>query len=200
MNYVNYETTIVERHHIKLVGWTFSQIASPSEIGMVDDIRALRDALKMGTCRWVRLSKRELATHVEELGKHQSSGEIIGKKRKTRSDKGTQRRPNGAVKGIDLKPEGDDVTSGEMSNFVGPESNKKKRARNVESRAKQNGGDEQRDDGGEDGMAGGSGQQTKKKRKAATAAKPNPKPKTRKTQLPPRSKSHIPSSSDSEEE
>jgi hypothetical protein len=38
MNYTNYETAIVGRHQIKLVGWTFNKLVSPSEIGTMDDI------------------------------------------------------------------------------------------------------------------------------------------------------------------
>jgi hypothetical protein len=67
MNYINYETAIVERFKVKLVGWTYHQIVSPSEIGTVDEIRTLRDALKTGACKWIRLSKRELAAHVKEM-------------------------------------------------------------------------------------------------------------------------------------
>jgi hypothetical protein len=68
MNYINYETAIVERFKVKLIGWTFSWLVSPSEIGTVDDIRTLRNALKTGVCKWICLSKQELAAHVEEGG------------------------------------------------------------------------------------------------------------------------------------
>lgn len=92
MNYTNYETAIVERYRVNLVGWTFPRLVSPSEIGTIDDIRTLRDALKTGACKWVRLSKRELAAHSEAVAQWREDGEVIGKKRKERSNKGVKRK------------------------------------------------------------------------------------------------------------
>ena len=64
MNYVNYDTSIVERYKVKLRGWPSGvKFTNPSEIGTMNEIRALRDALKNGECIWVSLSKREQEGH-----------------------------------------------------------------------------------------------------------------------------------------
>jgi hypothetical protein len=128
MNYTNYETAIVERLKVKLVGWTYHHLVSPSEIGTVDEIRTLRDALKTGACKWIRLSKRELAGHVEEMSKRRDGGEIIGKKRKVRSDKGKNRKRKGDKHRED--DENSDEGSGTRgeSSMAGPSKKKQKRA------------------------------------------------------------------------
>lgn len=89
MSYIDYSTAVVIRYQVKLVGWTYSTIVSPSEIGSVQDLRVLRDALRCGACKWIRLSKAQLAEYEAELiGK----GEVTKKKRKQRSDKGLKRK------------------------------------------------------------------------------------------------------------
>jgi hypothetical protein len=92
MNYVNYDQAIVEKYKAKLVGWPMGlKFANPSAIGTVDDIRALRNALKTGECKWIALTKRQQAEHTEMLKIKRDAGEVVGKKRKERSDKGTKR-------------------------------------------------------------------------------------------------------------
>jgi hypothetical protein len=124
MNYTNYEKAIVENHKVKIVGWTYSRLISPSEIGTVDDIRALRDALKMGACKWVRLSKRELATHIEDIARRRSDGEVIGKKRKERSDKGKKRKRRSGGREDDEDDQASEENT-EANGVVGPSKRKK---------------------------------------------------------------------------
>jgi hypothetical protein len=51
INYANYETSVVEAHSVKLVGWPQDiNFVNPSGIGTVGEIRRLRDALKSGDC------------------------------------------------------------------------------------------------------------------------------------------------------
>lgn len=94
MSYVNYDCQIVESHYVKLVGWTYKNFVSPQEILAVDDIRTLRNALRVGTCKWVRISKHEVNQHMKKYTEHLASGEITKKKWKARSDKGTKRKRN----------------------------------------------------------------------------------------------------------
>lgn len=89
MNYASYSTAIVLQYKVKLVGWTHSKIVSPSEIGSIQDLRVLRDALRSGECKWVRLTKSQVDEYTAELEKE---GQAVVKKRKTRSDKGTSRK------------------------------------------------------------------------------------------------------------
>lgn len=93
MNYLNYETAIVEKYHVTLVGWPSTlPFANPSNIGTVGDIRTLRDALKVGECKWTVQTKRQQAAHAETLKSKRAAGEVVGKKRKIRSDKGKKRK------------------------------------------------------------------------------------------------------------
>jgi hypothetical protein len=112
INYANYETALVEWHHVKLVVWTFAQFVSPSEISTTDDIRALRNALKSGACKWVRLTKRELADHVATIAERRKGGEVIGKKRKERSDKGKKRKHKDSAMGENDANESADGVAG----------------------------------------------------------------------------------------
>ncbi|KAI0038358.1 hypothetical protein FA95DRAFT_1505777 [Auriscalpium vulgare] len=91
MNFDNYETAIVLNMSVKLIGWTCGEIRSPSKIGSVCDLRDLRNALKTGMCRWVKLSKAQAKAHETALRTREAAGETVGKKRKSRSDKGKPR-------------------------------------------------------------------------------------------------------------
>jgi hypothetical protein len=92
MNYINYDIKVVQAHQVKLVGWTYSSFVSPGEISAVSDLQCLRDALKIGTCKWVRLTTRELNKHMQEYEKRCQAGEVVPKKRKERNDKGKKRK------------------------------------------------------------------------------------------------------------
>ncbi|KAF9035949.1 hypothetical protein BJ165DRAFT_1313843, partial [Panaeolus papilionaceus] len=95
MNYKNYEEQIVSKLGVKLVGWTYKQFVSPSEITGVDDLRTLHEALTTGACHWVRLSKAQLAAHAKDLAQRRAAGEKVGEKRKERIDKGVIKGPRG---------------------------------------------------------------------------------------------------------
>lgn len=93
MNYVNYETAIVEKYKVELAGWPqMILFANPSAIGMVEEIRTLRNALKTGETKWIVQGKRKQAAHAEMLKAKRNAGEVVGKKRKERSDKGKKRK------------------------------------------------------------------------------------------------------------
>lgn len=94
MNYLQYDIKIVKKHGMKLVGWPLClpDVVSPYTIYQVDEIRVLRDALNTGTCKWTRLSKREVTSHALDVEKQIASGELTGMVRKIRSDKGTTKK------------------------------------------------------------------------------------------------------------
>ncbi|KAG0701647.1 hypothetical protein DFH29DRAFT_1000066 [Suillus ampliporus] len=93
MNYNNYDTVIVEMYGVRLVGWPQGvKFISPSNIGMVGDIRKLRDALKGRTCYWKALTQAEIKAHSAELEARHSAGEVVCKPRKKRSDSGVPRK------------------------------------------------------------------------------------------------------------
>lgn len=128
MNYHNYDTSIVQRHSVQIRGWpTDVPFASPSEIGTVNAIRTLRDALKTGSTKWVRMTSREVTAHAAGLKEKARSGEAVGRKRKTRSDKGIRRKGKGKAV---LGPESDGDESGgdsegEGSGLAAPPAQKK---------------------------------------------------------------------------
>ncbi|KAF9230659.1 hypothetical protein BU15DRAFT_57027 [Melanogaster broomeanus] len=68
MNYIKYDVGIVQAYNVQLVNWPEKvKFGNPSTIGTVAEIRALRDALKAGTCTWKKLTRRELDAHSAEV-------------------------------------------------------------------------------------------------------------------------------------
>ncbi|KAH7917661.1 hypothetical protein BV22DRAFT_976618, partial [Leucogyrophana mollusca] len=93
MNYDNYEITIMKNLGIKLVGWPADvRFMSPSKICTVMEIRALRDALKDGSCHWVTMTPSEIEEHKKSIETRRTAGEKVGKPRAPRGDKGKKRR------------------------------------------------------------------------------------------------------------
>jgi hypothetical protein len=96
MCYVKYDQNIVTKYKVELVGWPASiKFANPSEIGIVDDIRKLRQALMVGECKWIVQSRGQQAAYTEKLARKVAAGEQVPKKRKQRSDKGKRRGSKG---------------------------------------------------------------------------------------------------------
>lgn len=93
MNYKNYDMQIIQKYVVELVGWTYKKMISPSEISTVDDVRALHNALRNGTCHWIRLTRAEVTKYAKEIEAREMTGEAVGTKRKERSDKGVERGP-----------------------------------------------------------------------------------------------------------
>jgi hypothetical protein len=99
MCYVKYEQDIVTKHKVEIVGWPTSvKFANPSEIGTVEDIRKLRQALKVGECKWIVQSRGQQAAYAEMLMRKVAADEQVVKKRKERSDKGKPRVLKGGKK------------------------------------------------------------------------------------------------------
>lgn len=93
MNYVNYEKSIIQKYHVKLVGWPEDvNFINPVSLTNVDDLRKLQQALRTQACHWVKLSDREVRQHTKSIKQREASGACVGRKRKTRSDKGKPRK------------------------------------------------------------------------------------------------------------
>jgi hypothetical protein len=93
MNYVNYDKSIVQAHHVKLTGWPGSvPFIPPSNITRRDDVQTLLHALRTKKCYWVNLSKREVDEHMESIYQREAAGGTVGCKRKERADKGKKRK------------------------------------------------------------------------------------------------------------
>jgi hypothetical protein len=91
MNYPNYDAKVIERYQTKLIGWTYHEFKSPFDIHTIDDVRILLEALQCGRCCWVRMTKNDISRHREDIIKRKAAGEMVGKKRQPRSDKGIKR-------------------------------------------------------------------------------------------------------------
>ena len=93
MNYLNYNKSIIQKHHVKLVGWPKNiKFITPANLSSVDEVRALIHALKSEECRWVSLSTADVEEHMASIVACEAAGEQIGRKRKQRSDKGMPRK------------------------------------------------------------------------------------------------------------
>ena len=75
MCYVKYEQDIISKHKVELVGWPAAiKFSNPSEIGTVEEIRKLRQALKVGDCKWITQSRRQQAAYAAMLAAKLGSG------------------------------------------------------------------------------------------------------------------------------
>jgi hypothetical protein len=90
MNYANYNTSIVQAHKCKIIGWV-GPFINPSEISGMEQLRTLRDAWRSGSARWTRLSVAQVKVHMAEVAEQIERGDIIVKTRKRRSDAGQTR-------------------------------------------------------------------------------------------------------------
>lgn len=180
MNYNNYETSIVDKYKIELIGWPSRvKFANPSQIGTVDEIRALRFALNSGTCKWHPQSKQSQIAHAAMLQAKHDAGETVGKKRKPRRDKGT-RRSGGKRTRREAEESGEDEEEEEQP-----------RRKKAKGKRKRQEAEESEEDEGEEELL-----QRKKAKRAP------PKNKGARKQLPPapKSKEFIDSSSGSSTE
>ena len=113
MNYTNYDTQVIQKYQCKIIGWTFNKFISPFDIHTVDNLRTPRDALRCGACFWVRMSKAEVSKHAAEMVLREKAGEVIGKKRKQRSDKGVKKGSRAGRGTNDVEDSSDNGDNGE---------------------------------------------------------------------------------------
>ncbi|KAJ3740350.1 hypothetical protein DFH05DRAFT_1545796 [Lentinula detonsa] len=92
MNYANYHSCIVDKHHVQLIGLPDSQLfidangpIKPFDIKDRKTLDALHAALESGACRWSKMSSEEVKEHGECLQMQ------VPKVRAVRSDKGKKR-------------------------------------------------------------------------------------------------------------
>lgn len=125
MNYSNYDTQVIQRLGVKLVGWTYHEVVSPYEIHTIDDLRTLHNALVCGACFWLRLSKRELAAHKTDIEQREAAGETVTKKRKERSDKGVPKGPRKKTSRQEADSDKEEGDIGEGVSEAGPSKKRK---------------------------------------------------------------------------
>lgn len=129
MNYVNYATSIQQKHHVELLGWPESiPFANPHHITVVAVARMLQCALTVATCKWVVMSTRRVKEHAAALALVIDGGDTVGKKRKERSDKGKKRKH--AANAAD-----EDNDSDDHDHDVPPPAKKRPKKANTQSKA-----------------------------------------------------------------
>lgn len=95
MNYDNYERCIVECYGVELHGWPLPGcVCNPSKVGGVAVLNKLLQALKDSTCRWVKLSRGELAARIARNKECEAQGEQVYKPRKKHGVSSTKTGPN----------------------------------------------------------------------------------------------------------
>ncbi|KAJ6600156.1 hypothetical protein B0H10DRAFT_2322439 [Mycena sp. CBHHK59/15] len=93
MEYVHYREDIVVKHGLELIRWTADKFVSPSELSSsLHVLGKLRDALKEGTCKWVKLSPAEHQARKDAWKADVADGKVVPKARNPRSDIGTKRK------------------------------------------------------------------------------------------------------------
>lgn len=92
MKYVNYDPGIVQRYKVVIKGWPNDiPMVNPSEIASLDDLLRIREAWRIGTAFWEKLTQAEVKKHMESVQTRLDAGETIGRKRKKRADAGKKR-------------------------------------------------------------------------------------------------------------
>jgi hypothetical protein len=115
MNYDNYTKAIVRAWGWGLDGWPsgvpFKRMSKQSTISHV---RAIYDALKAGTCKWIKLATKEKQDeHIQDFEENVVQGEVVEKVRKTRKDKGGSHVVRNPRKSRTSKKDGSGADSGE---------------------------------------------------------------------------------------
>ncbi|KAJ3494878.1 hypothetical protein NMY22_g20009 [Coprinellus aureogranulatus] len=87
MKYKQYEKHICLEYHVQLRGWPEGvKFDSPYQMGRIADLEKLRDALRTGECKWVKLKPNEYKELQERVAARDPPA------RKTRADKGQKRK------------------------------------------------------------------------------------------------------------
>jgi hypothetical protein len=93
MQYVNYETNIVIRYGVELVGWTHPKWANPSELSTsLGPLQVLLDAIDSGSCKFVKLTRDQQKQREAAYNAKLKSGEVTQRARKPRKDLGKKRK------------------------------------------------------------------------------------------------------------
>ncbi|KAJ7140735.1 hypothetical protein C8R44DRAFT_866432 [Mycena epipterygia] len=91
MSYVDYDIDIREGRKVELAGWPVDiTMCSPAKV-VLENARRIRDALRCGAIKWVRMTPTQHANLVKKHNEKRAATGMAIKKRATRSDKGKTR-------------------------------------------------------------------------------------------------------------
>ena len=94
MEYKNYESEIVAKQGIELIGWVekYGPIVNTSQLAHnVRMLQAILDDLNRGLIKFVRLSRAEMQRRLEVHQNKIRNGELLVRERKRRKDLGKKR-------------------------------------------------------------------------------------------------------------
>jgi hypothetical protein len=90
MNYINYESGIVEKFGVALIGWPVDgKVQNPGGLGL-DEGLVLRNALEEKECRWIILTEEEQEARKIQNTQRKKDGEQIYVPRKKRPRKSAE--------------------------------------------------------------------------------------------------------------
>ena len=135
MNYLNFERDIVVKYGIDIVGWTYETFINPSEMSTsLPPLRKLSDAIKDGTCRFVRLSQSEHRAREKEYFRKVDAGEVAT--RKERQDKGVPRGKRTHAEANDDNDSDDEGPSGSTQHTEQPPEKRRRTMRKATTTSK----------------------------------------------------------------
>lgn len=112
MQYVNYERAIVLRLGVELQGWTHPMWANPSELSTsLPPLQILFDAIKDGSCKFVKLTREECKAREVEYQHKIKAGQVQVSMRKKRKDAGIKRRLNATAGGSNAERDEEEESS-----------------------------------------------------------------------------------------
>ncbi|KAJ6511742.1 hypothetical protein DFH09DRAFT_1333628 [Mycena vulgaris] len=93
MDYLHHEESIVLKHSVELVGWSCDRFVNPSKLSSaLPVLQELRDALKDGKCKWVKLTPEQLQSRRATWKADFGTGKATPRTRNPRSNIGKKRK------------------------------------------------------------------------------------------------------------
>ncbi|KAK7052794.1 hypothetical protein R3P38DRAFT_2502945 [Favolaschia claudopus] len=124
-----FEEDVVQRYGVDLKGWTAGRIVDPSNLSTSQSvIRKLLEAVRDGTCVFVKLGTAEAAARKEQWEADVAAGRVEAKHRARRSDAGVPRKRARTENDENEPPAGSDEEDEDADADTAPPA-KKKRAR-----------------------------------------------------------------------
>lgn len=115
MDYIYYKESIVLKYGIELIGWPLERFVNPSDLSSsLPILTQVCDALKNGTCKWVKLSPADRKARKAAWDADVAAGKVVERARAPRCDTG-QKRKAAAIE--------DDTTDAELDDANQPPAN-----------------------------------------------------------------------------
>ncbi|KAJ7757676.1 hypothetical protein B0H14DRAFT_3598809 [Mycena olivaceomarginata] len=115
MDYIYYKESIVLKYGIELIGWPLEHFVNPSDLSSsLPILTQVRDALKNGTCKWVKLSPADRKARKAAWDADVAAGKVVERARAPCCDTG-QKRKAAAIE--------DDTTDEELGDGNPPPAN-----------------------------------------------------------------------------